>query len=623
VWSGPLTSSSPELARLWAAPTVSAGVNVSEDSALGVSAFFAAVSTISWDVASLPLFLYKRLPTGGKARFDTHPLYRVLHDAPNPEQTSFQFRAATMCNVLCTGSAFAEIVRDGMGRPRQLWHIDPARVAVVREDGELRYRITQPSGGIVMIDARNMIHLRGPSPDGVKGYDMVSVAREALGLAIASERFGGKYFSNGAQLGGILATNGTELARKNLAAAVDAQHQGVDRAHKWFLAPEGSTFTPVGVNPRDSQMTELREHEVREIARFFKIPVAMIGDLSRATWSNFEQQQLQYYTQCIRPWLINLEQEFAIKLINSLEQTQQCVEHAVEGFLRADVEKRGAFYSQMVNIGAYSINEVREFENMPPIAGGDQHRVPMNTEALAAGRSTPIHVHTNQATGTRSVKFIRNADGSVESASIEDERDMAASRAANTLSAHRDLLLDVTARWIWKLCERAQKHAQPSKLRLFAQTELRDRVFAATFLDMARPAIRAWLATQDRTAETDTICESVARHHVETYFPTLLAIADNYTGDDFERALQQQIALWRDNGRLHGVIDHLIQHGAPPPVNALALPSRSSVSLGTNVKFLGLVNRQKLVESNTPPYKSPIDKKRDELAAAINNGGSR
>ena len=209
VWSGPLTSSSPELARLWAAPPVSAGVSVTEDSALRVSAFFAAVSTISWDVASLPLKLYKRLPTGGKTEFDTHPLYRMLHASPNLEQTSFQLRAALMINVLCTGNAFAEIGRDPLNRPRALWHVEPGRVAIIREHGRLRYRVIQTDGGTVTLEAADMVHLVGPSPNGVVGLNTIDVAREALGLAIASERFGGKYFANGAQLGGVLATNVT------------------------------------------------------------------------------------------------------------------------------------------------------------------------------------------------------------------------------------------------------------------------------------------------------------------------------------------------------------------------------------------------------------------------------
>jgi hypothetical protein len=214
------------------------------------------------------------------------------------------------------------------------------------------------------------------------GFNTVEIAREALGLAIASERFGATYFSNGAQLGGVLSTSLTGQALENLRTAIAARHQGVDRAHRWLLTPPDSTFTEVGTNPRDSQLTELREHEVREIARFLRIPVAMIGDLSRATWSNFEQQQLQYFGQCIRPWCVNIEQELTLKLVSPFERSQQYIEHVTEGFLRADIEKRGAYYVQAVSNGWMTLNEVRERENLPPLPGGDVARVPMNTEAL-------------------------------------------------------------------------------------------------------------------------------------------------------------------------------------------------------------------------------------------------
>jgi HK97 family phage portal protein len=195
--------------------------------------------------------------------------------------------------------------------------------------------VTQPSGGHVVIPAHDTIHIKGPSPDGERGFNTVDIAREALGQAIAAERFGATYFSNGSQLGGILTTALTGQSLENFRTAVQARHQGVNRAHGWLLAPPDAKFTEVGTSPKDSQLIELREHEVREIARFLRIPVAMIGDLSKATWSNYEQQQLAYYTQCIRPWCANVEQELTTKLVSPFERSQQFIEHVTEGFLRA------------------------------------------------------------------------------------------------------------------------------------------------------------------------------------------------------------------------------------------------------------------------------------------------
>lgn len=293
-------------------------------------------------------------------------------------------------------------------------------------------------------------------------------------------------------------------------------------------------------------MTEIREHEVREVARFFKIPVAMIGDLSRATWSNFEQQQLQYYVQCIRPWLVNVEQELSAKLVSPLERSQQCIEHVTEGFLRADVEKRGTYYNLMLNTGVMSINEVREKENLAPIAGGDVHRVPMNTEALEAPAP---------------------------------ESEVTPARAAITLSAHRDLLLDVLSHWEAKVYDRAARMHTRDKLKTFAEQELSDPIRRAQFVDAVRVGVRAWAATQAREADTETICQGLADSYFAEIFPSLIHLVDTFPADaDFGKMLQQRLSLWQSNSALAvRMVDYLIQHGeAPAPKPA---PRRLSLEL--------------------------------------------
>ena len=379
IWQGPMQSSEAALAQ-WLNGTgpVAAGVHVSASTALGVSAFYCAVATISQDVASLPLFLFKSLPSGGAMRFTDHPLNRILHDQANPEGTAFQFRATFMLNVLMHGNAYAEIQRDQIGRPSALWSITPDRVTPSRDrDGRLVYVVRGGTGGDVRIPASDMLHLRGVSPDGILGLDVVTLARETIGLAIASERFGATFFGNGSQLGGVLSPGAglSEPAQNNLRKALDARHRGVDNAHKWLLAPSGSTFTPVGVSPRDGQVVEVRVHQVREVARFFRIPVSYLGDLERATYSNFEQQQMQYFTNCIRPWLVALEQELNSKLVAGSEKNVQFCEHVTSGFLRADADKRSAMYAVMLQNGAMTVNEVRQLEIYRRFPG-DQGEVP-------------------------------------------------------------------------------------------------------------------------------------------------------------------------------------------------------------------------------------------------------
>jgi HK97 family phage portal protein len=480
LWSGPLTSSSPELARLFSAGPVSAGVSVTETTALGVSAFFCAVSTISQDLASLPLFVFRTRPDGGKERDASHPLSVLLHDQPNPETTAFQFRAAMLVNVLSGGNAFAEIERDASDRPRFLWHLDPHRVRLDREAGVLRYRVRNARGDETVFDPRDILHLKGPSPDGVLGFNVVQLSRESLGVAIAAERFGARFFSNGSQLGGILSTPNalTEQAYKRLTETLMAQHQGVDRSHKWLLVDQGAEFTEVGVHPRDSQFNELRVHQIREVARFFRIPVSLLGDLERSTYANHEQEILKYFTNCLRPWLVNLEQEFNTKLLAPSDRGRLHCEHVVEGFLRADSEKRAAFYATMVSNGLMTPNEIRARENLPPIAGGDVPRAPMNTEPLSGG-------------------------GRARSSAVER-------RAVDP--AHRAMLADAVGRIVrQETCKARRAHATPEKLRawmenFYPQHERRS-------LAMLHPAIAACgpddPATATRAVVTQHIADSV------------------------------------------------------------------------------------------------------------------
>lgn len=380
---GPYNSKDPVLARLFGGAPVAAGVQVNEQAAMSVAPFWAACTLIAGDCASLPLVLYKRLRDGGKERYPAHPLYSLLHDTPNDEMTSMTWRETWMLHALVTGNGYAEVERDGAGRPVALWPLMPSQVVPFRDGARLQYRVTSATREVIF-DPRDILHLRGPSPDGVLGYDIVRQARQALGLAIASERFAATFFGNGTTFGGAL-SHPKSLGQKgadNLRASIDSLHQGADRAHKFLILEEGMQYTRFGVDPNHAQMLETRVHQVREIARFFKIPPSKLGDLADATFSNVEQETLSYYTSCLRPWLARIEQELQAKLVSPLERSQQQIEHVVEGLLRADVEKRGAFYAQMLSHGVMTPNEVRALENLSPIAGGDVAHKPMNTEAL-------------------------------------------------------------------------------------------------------------------------------------------------------------------------------------------------------------------------------------------------
>jgi HK97 family phage portal protein len=347
-----------------------------------VSAVFAAVSLISNDVAALPLMLYRRLPNGGKDRYENHPLYRLLHDAPNPEMTSIVFRRTLQAHACIFQNAYAEIERDMANRPIALWPLIPDRVQVLRDGaGTLFYRVLHAGGGSVDIPAANMIHLIGQSDDGSVGSSLVGRARESIGLAMAAERFGGTFFGNGMTFGGVISYPGPkppELSEKSYLDQLKSRHEGVEKAHKLLALYNSAKYEKTGVTPNDGQFLETRVFQIREVARWFNIPPHKLADLADATFSNVEHQRIDYYTSCLRPWLTLWEQELGRKLISPLERNQQFIEHVTQDLLRADAAGRAALYTAQFSVGAITPNEIRGFENMDPLPGGDRAFVQLN-----------------------------------------------------------------------------------------------------------------------------------------------------------------------------------------------------------------------------------------------------
>jgi HK97 family phage portal protein len=375
VWSGPITSSSPELARLWATPPTSTGLAVNEYTALNYSAFFGAVALISSQVAAPPLILYKRLTAGGKDRLPKHSLYWLLHDEPNPEMSSFVFRESMTAHAITWGNGYAEIERDGADRPKALWPLTPNRVTPMRDRNKnLVYEVQNPDGGKpTYLPMRNMLHLPGLGFDGTMGYSVVSKARESIGLGLATERFGGSFFGNGATFGGILKHPGklSDNAKKHLVDQIETKHQGLSRAHRFLLLQEAMDYVQTGVPPEAAQFLQTREFQIIEICRWLMLPPHKLRDLSRATFSNIEQQAIEFVTDTLRPWFVRWEQEINRKLILPLEQGIQFAEHLVDSLLRGDIASRYAAYAVGRQWGWLSADDVREKENLNPLGGGD------------------------------------------------------------------------------------------------------------------------------------------------------------------------------------------------------------------------------------------------------------
>ena len=358
-----------------------AGVAVNEMNSLRSTAVFGCVRILAETVASLPLPVYERLPNGGKRPAQNHPLYSVLHDLPNPEMTSFNLREAMITHAALWGNAYCEIVSDGAGRVRELWPFRPDRMQLMRnERGELVYVYNSERVGVKTYPAENIYHLRGLGMDGLKGLSMIKLAAQAIGLSLATEQFGAAFFGNGAVPGGVLQHPAKldDPAYNRLKESWVEQHQGSDRGSRIAILEEGMTYERIGVPPEDAQFLETRKFQITDIARIFRVPPHMLGDLDRATFANIEHQSLEFVIHTIRPWLVNFEQEAMRSLFTAPERQRYQAEFNIDGLLRGDIASRYQAYSIGRQNGWLSANDVRFKENMNPIENGDMYLVPLN-----------------------------------------------------------------------------------------------------------------------------------------------------------------------------------------------------------------------------------------------------
>lgn len=374
------------------------GKAVNSDSAMTFSAVYACVRVLSESIASLPLPVYERLEKG-KRRASDHYLYKLLHDVPNSEMTSFTFRETAMNHLLLEGNFYAEKEFDGGGRVVGLWPLNPHKTWCERINGELKYKSILPNGNQAVFHKDQIFHIPGMGFDGIKGYNPIRLAREAIGLGLAAEEYGARFFGNGAKPGGALEHPATlsDGARENLRESWNEMHQGLDKQHRIAILEEGMKYTQIGIAPEEAQFLETRKFQVTEVARFFRVPPHMLADLERATFSNIEQQSIDFVTHSLRPWLVRWEQAINIELFG-LDSNRYFAEFVVDGLLRGDIKSRYEAYAIGVQNGFLSANDISEMENRNPIENGDVYLVPLNmipVEQLTDPKSDLTDPETN------------------------------------------------------------------------------------------------------------------------------------------------------------------------------------------------------------------------------------
>jgi len=381
--------------------STSSGKPVNETTAMQMTAVYSCVRILSEAVAGLPLNIYRYNDSGGKEKAFTHPLYRLLHDEPNPEMTSFAFRETLMSHLLIWGNAYAQVIRNARGEVVALYPLMPNKMTVDRDQsGRLFYvyqRGAEDSKALggesrVILSPPDVLHIPGLGFDGLIGYSPIAMARNAIGLAIATEEYGAKFFANGAAPSGVLEHPGTLKDPQRIRDSWNAAHQGSENAHKIAVLEEGLKYTPIGISPEQAQFLETRKFQINEIARIFRVPPHMLADLEKSSFSNIEQQSLEFVKYTLDPWVVRWEQSMCRVLLSESEKPAYFIKFNVDGLLRGDYASRMSGYATARQNGWMSANDIRELENLDRIApelGGDLYLINGAMTLLGAPRSAP------------------------------------------------------------------------------------------------------------------------------------------------------------------------------------------------------------------------------------------
>ena len=375
------------------------GKYVTERSAMQMTAVYCCVRILSEAVASLPLQFYRYTDDGGKEKAVDHPLYFLLHDEPNPEMTSFIFRETLMTHLLLWGNAYSQIIRNGKGEVVALYPLMPDRMKVDRDEhGRLYYEYTvydsddvdgrkgtDKVGRTVRLQPHDVLHIPGLGFDGLVGYSPIAMAKNAIGLAIATEEYGSKFFANGAAPSGVLEHPGTIKDPSKVRESWQATFGGSGNSNKIAVLEEGMKYTPISISPEQAQFLETRKFQIDEIARIFRVPPHMIGDLEKSSFNNIEQQSLEFVKYTLDPWVSRWEQAMVRALLTPDEKKKYFFKFNVDGLLRGDYQSRMNGYATARQNGWMSANDIRELENLdriPAEQGGDLYLINGNMTKL-------------------------------------------------------------------------------------------------------------------------------------------------------------------------------------------------------------------------------------------------
>ncbi|NDD52962.1 phage portal protein [bacterium] len=509
-----------------------ANIRIDEQTAMTCSAVYASVRLLSETIGSLPLVVYER-QMDGKRRADDNAVYRVLHDTPNPFMSAMVFRETMMCHVLLWGNAYAEIIVDGLGVPQALYLVEPWRVKPEIRRGELVYvvRVGVSEDGRVqqerVISSADMLHIPGLGFNGLVGQSVIGWAKETIAVSIAADRFGSSFFGKSARPSGVLQHPGQldDEGARRLRDSWQTTYGGSGNVGKVAVLEEGMTFNPISIPPEDAQFLETRQFQVTEIARWFRVPPHMIGDLSRATFSNIEHQGIDFVVHSVRPWLVRLEQEFNRKLFT---QGPFFCEHLVDGLLRGDIASRYNAYAIGRNWGWLSADDVRRMENLNPLPDGQGESYLIPTNMMRANQPAPE--------------------------TPPQEQPPAATPAAR--SAHREAIRDAAQRMV-AIENNSMRRQAPKGVAAF-------RVWADGFFDKQAnrmsqaltPSTRAYMESVGDDRDTDGIIAGIITRHLSDL---RIQLADAQASDSDLASVIDSLAARRESDVVEKLVSQLME----------------------------------------------------------------
>lgn len=511
------------------------GEAINEKSALTVVAVYAAVKILSETVACLPLEVFRRLPGGGKEPVHDHPMYRLLHDEPNPEVASFNWRETSQGHLCTYGNAYSEIQRDFLGqRPVAIWGLSPKQTKPVRakDDGRIVYEYRNPAESRPRyIEQRDVLHVCGFGFDGLVGYSPITLMRESIGLAKAGERFGAEMFANhGAHSGVLQSPNAlSDKAYARLQKAMKEKGSHGNR-HKTLLLEEATTWAATNMKARDLQAIEERRFSVEDIARIYGISLHLLQEFTQgaASYSSIVELSREFIVYTMMPWLRRWRAEINRKLLDA----EHFCEFNVAGFLQGDHKARAEFHNKGLLGGWTTINEVRSKENLNPIGPeGDVHFVPLNIQPLEKAIKVEDPAPRGEGRGARDEG--EEEKGDEQDAGVqrsldeirEEYQEILRRRQERNVQAAQQVIRDVMARMVHKEQNAARRAAgRPDRF-----LEWLDKFYAehaATIAGALHNPIAAWAAATDNTGDVAGLALKVARENCERHRQALLAAAE-------------------------------------------------------------------------------------------------